>query len=57
MRSSIGRSEGLGWGVWLVVVIVVLVIAGAVALAVYGGHVSPQQHQVEQVLPNDRFSN
>jgi hypothetical protein len=52
---SMGRSEGMGVGGWIVVVVGVLVISGAAALAVYGSTVRPQQHEVQQVLPNDRF--
>jgi hypothetical protein len=50
-----GRSDGLGWGVWLLILVGVLILAGMIALTVYGGTVSPVQHEVEQVLPNDRF--
>ena len=55
MRSSMARSEGMGWGVWLLILVGVLVVAGVIALTVYGGTVTPQQHEVEQVLSNDRF--
>jgi flagellar basal body-associated protein FliL len=52
---SMGRSEGSGWGIWLLILVVILVLAGMIAMTVYGGMVSPQQHEVEQVIPNDRF--
>jgi Sec-independent protein translocase protein TatA len=52
---SMGRSDGLGWGSWLLILVVVLILVGAVALAVYGGSIRPAQHEVEQVLANDRF--
>jgi len=55
MRSSMSRSEGMGWGTWLLILIAVVLVAGFIALTIYGGTVSPQQHQVEQVVPNDRF--
>lgn len=55
MRSGMSRSEGMGWGVWLLILIGVLLVTGFVALTIYGGTVSPQQHQVEQVLSNDNF--
>lgn len=48
-----GRSGGVGWG--LLILVGVLVVVGIVALTVYGGTVRPQQHEVEQVIPNDRF--
>jgi hypothetical protein len=50
-----GRSDGLGLGAWLLILVGFLVLAGAVALTIYGGSVRPQQHEVEQVLSNDRF--
>lgn len=52
---SMGRSEGLGWGGWLLILIGVLILGGAIALAVYGSFVRPAQQEVEQVLSNDRF--
>ena len=52
---GMGRSDGLGWGTWLLILVAVLILAGATALAVYGSSVSPVQHEVEQVLSNDRF--
>ena len=52
---NMARSEGLGWGMWLVILLGVLLIAGAITLAVIGGHVTPQRHEVEQVISNDRF--
>jgi hypothetical protein len=56
MRSSLARSDGMGWGAWLLVLLGVVVVAGFIALTIYGGTVSPQQHEVEQVLSNDRFA-
>jgi hypothetical protein len=56
MRGRLSRSEGPGWGVWLAGAAVLLLLAGAVALTIYGGTVRPQQHEVEQVITNDRFS-
>lgn len=52
---TMGRSDGLSGGVWLLILVAVVILAGAIALTVYGGKVTPQQHEVEQVLPNDRF--
>jgi hypothetical protein len=57
MRSSMARSDGMGWGLWLGVIVAVLVVAAAIGLTIYGGTVRPVQHQVERVLPNDRFPN
>jgi len=55
MRGSMARSQAMGWGAWLAAAVAVLVIGSGIALAVYGAGVRPQQHEVEQVLPNDRF--
>ena len=52
---SMGRSEGMGLGGWIAVMAGVLVVSAAAFLAIYGGTVRPQQHEVQQVLPNDRF--
>lgn len=52
---GMGRSEGLGIGAWLLILVGILVLAGAVALAIYGGSVRPQQQEFEQVISNDRF--
>lgn len=54
---GVGRSDGLGWGTWLLILVGILVLAGAVALTIYGGSVRPVQHEVEQVLANDKFPN
>jgi len=41
---------------WKLLVAFVLVLAlGAGALAYYGASVGPQQHSIEQVLPDNRF--
>jgi hypothetical protein len=57
MRSTMARTDGMGWGMWLGIVVAVLVVASMIGLTIYGGTVRPVQHQVEQVLPNDRFAN
>jgi len=33
------------------------VLLGAISLTVYGGRVTPVQHEVEQIIPNDRLPN
>jgi len=54
-RSLSRNPEGFGWGVWIGLGILVLVILGAAALVIYGGRVSPPHHSVDQVLSNDQF--
>ena len=53
MRSS--YSESTGWGFRFAIGFVVLIVLGAVALAVYGSRVQTSTHPVEQIVPNDRF--
>ena len=52
---GIGRSDRLGAGAWLLILIGALILVAAVALTVYGSSVRPAQHEVEQVVANDRF--
>jgi len=54
-RTFSAHTEGFGWGTRIGFGIVVLVILGAAALAIYAGRVNPPKHSVEQVLPNDQF--
>ena len=49
------NEDSMGWGVRLLIGIVVLLVAGGIGLTIYGGHVAPTQHPVEQVVPNDRL--
>ena len=43
---------------WKVLVgVLVVVLVGAIALAIYGSQVEPSQQTIEQVVPNDRFQN
>jgi hypothetical protein len=53
MRNS--YSESGGWGLRIAIGAVVLVVLGAVGLAIYGGRVQPDTHKVEQIVPDDRF--
>jgi hypothetical protein len=53
--SSIRENVAMGWKVLLGVVILLLV--GAVGLAIYGSSVDPVQQPREEVLPNERFGN
>ncbi len=53
MRSS--YSESTGWGLRIAIGVVVLIVLGAVGLAIYGSRVQPGTHAVEQIVPDDRF--
>ena len=55
-RRTMG-SEGMGWASWVGIAVAVLVVAGVVGLAIYGGTIDVVQHPVEQVVPNDHFPN
>jgi hypothetical protein len=45
----------MGWGRWVAIGLAALGILGAIGLALYGGSVHPQMHEIRQVLSNDRF--
>jgi hypothetical protein len=45
----------MGWGSWLAMIAVLLVILTMVGLAIYGGRVQPPVHQIEQVVPDDHL--
>ncbi len=49
------RSDGMGWGGRIVIGIGALLILALVGLTIYGGTVHPRQHEIQQVLSNDRF--
>ncbi|MEI9888357.1 MAG: hypothetical protein WDN08_18020 [Rhizomicrobium sp.] len=53
MRSR--NIESTGWGLRIGIGVAVLVLLGAIGLAVYGGRVEPVTHPVEQIVPNDRL--
>jgi hypothetical protein len=45
----------MGWSLRIAIAIVVLLILGASALAIYAGTISPPHRTYEQVISNDRF--
>ncbi|HXC55804.1 MAG TPA: hypothetical protein VNU97_10950 [Rhizomicrobium sp.] len=49
------NTESMGWGLRIGIGAAVLVLMGAVGLAVYGGRVQPRTHPVDQTVPNDRL--
>ena len=54
-RTLSRNPEGLGWGFRIGIGILVLVILGGAALAIYAGKVTPPRQSVDQVVPNDQF--
>jgi hypothetical protein len=53
-RRNLGQ-EGMGWGAWLGIIVVGLIVMSAVGLEIYGGRVQPPQRHYEQVVPDDRL--
>lgn len=47
----------MGWGSWVAIGATAIVLLGAISLTVYGGRATPIQHEVEQIIPNDRLPN
>jgi hypothetical protein len=45
----------MGWSLRIAIAVVVLLVLGAGALAIYAGTISPPHRTYEQVLSNDRF--
>jgi len=45
----------MSWSVRIAIGVVVLLILGAGALAIYAGTIPPPHRTYQQVVPNDRF--
>lgn len=45
----------MSWTARIALVFLVLLVAGAGALAIYAGMLKPPHHTYEQVIPNDHF--
>jgi hypothetical protein len=45
----------MGWSLRILIAIIVLLILGGAALAIYAGTISPPHRTYEQVISNDRF--
>jgi len=45
----------MGWTARIAIAVVVLLILGGGALALYAGTISPPHRTYQQVLPSDRF--
>lgn len=46
----------MGWTLRIAIAVVVLLILGAGALAIYAGNIAPPHHTYEQAVPTDRLS-
>ena len=46
----------MGWTARISIGIVILLVLGAVGLAVYASRLQPPHHLYQQVISNDRFS-
>jgi hypothetical protein len=54
---TFGKSKrDMSWTARIGLGVLVLVIVGAAALAIYAGTLKPPHHSYEQVISNDRFS-
>jgi hypothetical protein len=49
------ERPNMGWSLRIAIAIVVLLILGASALAIYAGTIAPPHRIYEQAIPNDRF--
>ncbi len=45
----------MGWGLRIVLAIILLALVGGIGLVLYAATLSPPQQTVEQTIPNDRF--
>jgi hypothetical protein len=50
------NMETANWGTRIAAAAGAVLILALIGLAVYGGTVTPRQHEVEVVFPNDRFA-
>ena len=46
----------MGWPARIAIAILVLLLLGAIALAIYAGTIPPPRHHYEEAIPNSRFS-
>ena len=54
-RYSMREKSGMGWTPRILLAILVLVILGAVGLAIYGGTLKPPHHTYTIEIPSSRF--
>ena len=50
-KSSGFRGETMGWSARIAIAILVLLLLGAVALAIYAGTIPPPHHHYEETIP------
>ncbi len=48
-------ADGMGWTARIGLAFLILLIAGAVGLAIYASRLAPPHQTYQQVIPNDRF--
>ena len=48
-------ADAMGWTARIGLVFLVLILLGAMALAIYASHIAPPHQTYQQVIPNDRF--
>jgi hypothetical protein len=46
----------MGWTLRIVIAVIVILIVGVGALAIYAGNIAPPHHTYEQAVPTDRLS-
>lgn len=46
----------MSWSLRIAIAILVLLVVGGAALAIYAGTIAPPHRTYEQVVPNSRFS-
>ena len=55
-RRQLGDEERNDMAWKLLVALAVMLILAGIGLSVYGGRLTPEQQRIEQVLPDERFS-
>ncbi|HEX4077357.1 MAG TPA: hypothetical protein VHX61_00575 [Rhizomicrobium sp.] len=46
----------MSWGLRIAIAVLVLLVLGAAALAIYAGTIAPPHRTYQQAVPNSRFS-
>jgi hypothetical protein len=53
--NRIKRTRPMGWGLRVLLAIIVLAFVGGLGLLLYASTLRPPQQTVEQTIPNERF--